>query len=82
MKSLIARIFQQCLPILSTPLESALEKSHSNQEAFNNSIKTTLSLNHAENKELDTAKIRILVEILNVGTVNSYFIAIHSFLPP
>ena len=33
MKSLIARIFQQCLPILLTPLESALEKSHSNQEA-------------------------------------------------
>ena len=33
-------------------------------------------------KELDTAKIRILVEILNMGIVNSSFIASHSFFPP
>ena len=33
-------------------------------------------------KELDTAKIRILVEILNMGIVNSSSMASHSFLPP
>lgn len=33
-------------------------------------------------KELDTAKLRILVEILNLGIVNNSFIASHSFLPP
>ena len=58
-KSFIARILQQCHPILSTPLEPALEKSHSNQEAFNNSIKTLLSLNYAESNELETARVRI-----------------------